>query len=884
VIGPTAIVHGAPSDPAWRLARTVRGLERLGFARVRLATDAGALRTALVASAGPAWLLRSGTWPLGAAWRALPPSATGRPLLALGAVHGDSAAARGWDAPRDLEREGLPPVASAYLEAPLCGFLAQTLDGQGLDEALAALCAKRGPRVVRVAALDVAEDERLRVAEIVTSFQQGGAERLAMELAAALAEQPGITSRLVALGGPTRASFEPPLGAKLLEWEREKNVALRAPRLAIALVADGIDVIHGHLLEADDARALAASRVPLVLTIHNERPSWPLGLESLSREDAVLLVGCARAVERDLRAAGLRLPIRTVWNGIDVERLAATDASASAWREKLGIGAADFVLLAVANPRPQKRLERLPAILARLDEALAQAGIRRTARLVVAGAPSRASAASILAQSALEAEIERLGLGPRVHLLGSVTEMAPLYRAASVFVSTSGHEGLSLAQLEALAANLPVVATDVGGIAEVAARVPGVRLLSREASAAEFAVALAAVAAEARPDAAPGIRAHFSVGRTAVHQARLLRSAVGAQTSARRLLGALRDRGVRTRAVVIQEQPEFPTPGRRALIDAGVPVAALPPPEEEPAERAVERLVALVDADPPEAVVFWNAMPEHKLLLADALFDLPLFDVSPGEMYFESLERVFRAPRAGFSYERPADYGARLSGVIVKFAAEAEKAAALGAPVHVIPNGVPVLGERRPGSANGTFTIGTLARLDPRKRLDRLLDALRLAAPRLPPYRLRIGGGAERGYEGHLDELRDKARGLNVEFLGDVPDSSGFLGDIDLFAMVAEPAGCPNASLEAMGHGLAVVATDAGGIAEQVVDGETGRLVGREDVAALAEALVDVASDTGRRQAMGEAGRARVRERFGLDRMAERYREVLLGAPAQSRG
>src|SRR5205823_10706858 len=48
----------------------------------------------------------------------------------------------------------------------------------------------------------------------------------------------------------------------------------------------------------------------------------------------------------------------------------------------------------------------------------------------------------------------------------------------------------------------------------------------------------------------------------------------GAQSSARRLLTGLARQGVRTRAAVLEEQPEYPTPGRRSLTAAGVPVLA----------------------------------------------------------------------------------------------------------------------------------------------------------------------------------------------------------------------------------------------------------------------------------------------------------------------
>jgi glycosyltransferase involved in cell wall biosynthesis len=351
----------------------------------------------------------------------------------------------------------------------------------------------------------------------------------------------------------------------------------------------------------------------------------------------------------------------------------------------------------------------------------------------------------------------------------------------------------------------------------------------------------------------------------------------GAQSSARRLLLGLRQAGIAARAALLQEQPAYPTPGRRALEAAGVPVLALQPPEEcDPAE-AVERLLEAVDAAPPAAVLFWNALTQHKLLLADALLDIPIYDVSPGEMYFESLERYFERPRPGLPYTRLRDYGARLAGVVVKYRAEAERASLLGAPVHVIPNGVPLLDPRAAGSGNGPVVFGTLARLDPRKRVDMLLLALRLAAKRLPPHELRIAGGPERSQPAHLDELKHLAQGLPVAFVGEQPEPEHFLRELDVFALVAEPAGCPNASLEAMAAGLPVVATSAGGMAEQIEDGLNGRLVGREDVSGLADALVQTGGDATLRRSMGDAARARVAEQFGMPKMIDAYVRLCLG-------
>ncbi|WP_437687023.1 glycosyltransferase [Sorangium sp. So ce176] len=937
-----AVFADAPAHRA-RAGRTLRALRLAGLAPVDL--TAAPLATAAEAlAAGPVWLVRGGAWPAPSAalaWDPFPPpSDTGLPLCAFGAVMTPSdvgavstpsaadAEAAAWAAllratGGDLSRAararrapGLPRAASVYLDAPLAaGVAARLRAGEGLDAALQGELAGRRARVVRHAPLDVRDDAALRVAQVVTSLQQGGAERIAIDLATELPRR-GVRSRVLAVYRPTRPTFAAPPGALDLSevpGDREQ----RFDALARALAAWGADLAHAHLLDAEDlARLSARGFLPLV-TVHNVAAGWPAGLGRLGAGDAALLVACARAVEAELAARALPVPARTVWNGIDLaaakaEARRAGAAEAVAWRRRLEIAPDDIVLLAVANPRPQKRLHLLPAILAATRAALAEAGDPRAARLVIAGSASPRSEQALAAEAEIRREVDRLGLRAEVRFAGAVADVAGLLAAADVLVSPSAHEGLSLAHLEALAAGLPVVATGAGGTAEIAAETPAMVHLPLDAAPERFAEAIVS-AARCRPAPAGGrevVARHFSVARMAEGYARLYPRAFarsrgvrrgdglllvtnnfstgGAQSSARRLLLGLRAAGVRGRAAVIEEQPEYPTPGRRALVAAGIPVLAVPPPDDiEPAE-AVERLLRAIEEDPPEAVLMWNVIAEHKVLLADGLLDVPLFDISPGEMYFASLRRYFASPRRGLPYRTPRDYGARLAGVIVKYEAEAALAAeVLGAPAHVVPNGV-ALGPRpsRPPAAPGPrasggerarIVIGTAARIHPHKKLDELLAALRVAAPRLPPHVLRIAGGVERGAEAHAEALRRMAAGLSVEWVGELADARGFLRELDVFALIAEPAGCPNASLEAMAEGLPVVATAVGGMAEQVDDGVTGRLVPPGDAEAFAGALVELADDPARRALMGAAGWERARERFSLERMVADYARVCLG-------
>src|SRR5262249_11518350 len=155
--------------------------------------------------------------------------------------------------------------------------------------------------VVRDARLDVHHDPRLRVAQVVTSLQQGGAERIALDLAGELPRH-GLATLLVSLGGPTRAVLPSPAGAIDLRGEgadRESRILLLLEHLR----AFGADVVHAHLLEGGDAERLAAGGIPVVLTLHNVRAGWPAGTAGMRPGTAELIVACSRAAEADLRSA-----------------------------------------------------------------------------------------------------------------------------------------------------------------------------------------------------------------------------------------------------------------------------------------------------------------------------------------------------------------------------------------------------------------------------------------------------------------------------------------------------------------------------------------------------------------------------------------------------
>jgi glycosyltransferase involved in cell wall biosynthesis len=98
-------------------------------------------------------------------------------------------------------------------------------------------------------------------------------------------------------------------------------------------------------------------------------------------------------------------------------------------------------------------------------------------------------------------------------------------------------------------------------------------------------------------------------------------------------------------------------------------------------------------------------------------------------------------------------------------------------------------------------------------------------------------------------------------------DVLGCLKGFDLFAMSSVTEGLGTSLLDAMACSKAIVATQAGGMPEVVDEGRTGFLVAPRDHHAMARAIVRLLTEEPLRRQMGEAGFARVRERFTVERM-----------------
>ncbi len=179
------------------------------------------------------------------------------------------------------------------------------------------------------------------------------------------------------------------------------------------------------------------------------------------------------------------------------------------------------------------------------------------------------------------------------------------------------------------------------------------------------------------------------------------------------------------------------------------------------------------------------------------------------------------------------------------------------------------------GVPSQALVLCIVANLIPYKGHRDLIDALALAAPRLPADWRLLVAGRDDAIGG---TLRTQAQQLglagNILFLGARDDIPALLGASDIGVLSSHEEGFANAILEGMAAGLPMVVTRVGGNAEAVVEGETGFVVPPRDSKSLSEAIVRLAQDADLRARFGSAGRQRVAAQFGVQRFVDSHREL----------
>jgi len=240
---------------------------------------------------------------------------------------------------------------------------------------------------------------------------------------------------------------------------------LAAAAASLAACPDGALVLIDGLAFGvlPELAAAEAKRLRLVALVHH-----PLALETgLQRDVARRLAASEREALGHVRAVIVtsEMTAATLARDYGVAREAITvatpgiDRPAAAWLQP-----ANPVpkLVAVGTVTPRKGYDMLVDGLAKITDL--------DWHFTIAGSLDRDPETA----DAVRRQIERLGLAHRIDLIGEISDPATLYETADIFVLPSRYEGYGMAIAEALAHSVPVVATRVGAIPEVAPEGAGI--------------------------------------------------------------------------------------------------------------------------------------------------------------------------------------------------------------------------------------------------------------------------------------------------------------------------------------------------------------------------------------------------------------------------
>ena len=291
----------------------------------------------------------------------------------------------------------------------------------------------------------------IRVCHVVLSLRPGGLENGVVNVINGL-DPHGFHSSVCCLQvrGEFAARIRDP-SCEILEFGLRGGNDLKLPwRLARALRALQVDIVHTRNAEAFFYGA-AAARLAGLPVVHSEHGRvFPEKWHRAWLQRVMLRkVAAAFAVSRQLADDMVTYigvspeRFKVLYNGVDTGRFAPRQAASPG--AELTIGSVGRLVGVKNYPLLLQAAARLPA------------GLRWRLQLVGEG-PERL---------ALQEEARRLGLGERVSFLGHRDDVPELLRQFDIFVLPSISEGMSNTLLEAMAAGVTVIASDVGGNREI---------------------------------------------------------------------------------------------------------------------------------------------------------------------------------------------------------------------------------------------------------------------------------------------------------------------------------------------------------------------------------------------------------------------------------
>jgi glycosyltransferase involved in cell wall biosynthesis len=314
------------------------------------------------------------------------------------------------------------------------------------------------------------------VARVIARLNIGGPAQHAILLAAGLDRSRFVTTLVTGVVGRGEGDFSgmahargvdpvviPELG-RAIHPARDLTALIKLVRLFRALRPD---IVHTHTAKAGTLGRLAArlARVPVKIhTFHGHvlegyfsRPVTRAFLEIERRlaRTTDRLVTVSPRLKAQLLAMGIGRPeqVEVVPLGLDLQRFRRARPASPTLRPSLGLADGTPLLGIVGRLVPIKDHVTLFQALARLKTE------GRVVHLAVVGDGEE--------RARLEGLASSLGLGLRIHFLGWRVDLETILKELDVVICASRNEGTPVALIEAMAAGIPVLSTDVGGVADL---------------------------------------------------------------------------------------------------------------------------------------------------------------------------------------------------------------------------------------------------------------------------------------------------------------------------------------------------------------------------------------------------------------------------------
>lgn len=314
---------------------------------------------------------------------------------------------------------------------------------------------------------------RYNALQLIGSFHQGGSERQALQLTRLLLESGRCNVRVATLecDGVLLNEVKRMALTDIPEFRLNSfydlRVARQIRRFAQYLKRHEIHVVHTHDFYTNifGMAAAAVAGVPVRIASRRESAVRPTGQRLVERNAyrlAHAVIANCEEVRRQLIKEGVPgRKVRTIYNGIDPERVQAGQVQRNEILEKLNLPDGTRFVTIVANMRAHVWKSE-PVCLKDHPTFL------RAAQHVHEKIPDVAFI--IAGEGALKDMTQELahtlGIGDRTYFLGRCEDIGSVFSISDVCVLSSSAEGFSNAILEYMAAGRPVVATDVGGARE----------------------------------------------------------------------------------------------------------------------------------------------------------------------------------------------------------------------------------------------------------------------------------------------------------------------------------------------------------------------------------------------------------------------------------